>query len=212
MTSSTITSSTPIRVRPLKAVLPGVAALLYAGVQLDAGVVVASLRSTSTVPDDRLNFPLSGNLATTAEIVWGLSQLAFLIALAAFRRTPALTASRPGRIGATLAFVGGWLFLGGHLVCLIFPDALMSEAPGVTAASLFGIGSVLMAAGFITAGTAVLRGGRWTSWRRVTPMAVGGWMLVMIPLQLTSLLQAAVAVHAVTVGALAVAMLTESDE
>jgi hypothetical protein len=37
-------------------------------------------------------------------------------------------------------------------------------------------------------------------------------MLVMIPLQLTSLLQAAVAVHAVTVGALAVAMLTESDE
>jgi hypothetical protein len=211
MTSSTITSSTPIRVRPLKAVLPGVAALLYAGVQLDAGVVVASLRSTSTVPDDRLNFPLSGNLATTAEIVWGLSQLAFLVALAAFRRTPALAASRSGRIGATLAFVGGWLFLGGHLVCLIFRDALTSDAPGLTAASLFGIGSVLIAAGLIAAGTVVLRGGQWLSWRRVTPLAVGGWMLVMIPLQFTGLLQAAVAVHAITVGAFAVAMLLESD-
>ena len=117
------------------AVLPGAAALLYAGVQLDAGIVVASLRSTSTVPDDRLNFPLSGNLATTAEIVWGLSQLAFLVALAAFRRSPSLAASRSGRTGATLAFVGGWLFLGGHVVCLIFRDALMSDTPGVTAAS-----------------------------------------------------------------------------
>jgi hypothetical protein len=82
----------------------------------------------------------------------------------------------------------------------------------VTASSLFGIGSVLMAAGFITAGTVVLRGGRWSSWRRVTPLAVGAWMLVMIPLQFTALLQAAVAVHAVTVGAFAVAMLLESDE
>jgi hypothetical protein len=212
MTSSTITASTPIRVRPLMAVLPSAAALLYAGVQLDAGVVVASLRSTSTVPDDRLNFPLSGNLATTAEIVWGLSQVAFLVALAAFRRAPALAGSRSGRIGALLAYAGGWLFLGGHLVCLIFRDALTSDAPGVTASSLFGIGSVLMAAGFITAGTVVLRGGRWSSWRRVTPLAVGAWMLVMIPLQFTALLQAAVAVHAVTVGAFAVAMLLESDE
>lgn len=194
------------------AALPGAAALLYAGVQLDAGVVVASLRSTSTVPDNRLNFPLSGNPATTAEIVWGLSQIAFLIALAAFRRIPALAASRSGRIGATLAFVGGWLFLGGHLVCLIFRDALTSDAAGMTASSLFGIGSALIAAGFITAGVALLRGGQWTSWRRLTPLAVGLWMLVMIPLQFTTLLQVAVAIHAATVGAFAVAMLQESDE
>lgn len=193
------------------AVLPSAAALLYAGVQFDAGVVVASLRSTSTVPDDRLNFPLSGNLATTAEIVWGLSQLAFLVALAAFRRNPALSGSRSGRVGAALAFGGGWFFLGGHVVCLIFRDAVTSDAAGVAAATLFGIGSVLIAAGFIAAGTAVLRGDLWSGWRRLTPLAVGGWMLVMIPLQFTGLLQAAVAVHAATVGAFAVAMLIESD-
>ena len=212
MTSSTFTASTPIRVRPPTAVVAGAAALLYAGVQLDAGVVVASLRSTSTVSHHRLNFPLAGTTATTAEVVWGLSQLAFLIALAAFRRTPALAESRSGRIGATLAFVGGWLFLGGHVVCLIFRDALTSDASGVTAASLFGIGSVLIAAGFITAGTVVLHGRQWSGWRRVTPLAVGGWMLLMIPLQFTGLLQAAVAIHAVSVGAFAVAMLLESNE
>ncbi|HET7901699.1 MAG TPA: hypothetical protein VFL59_10970 [Candidatus Nanopelagicales bacterium] len=212
MTSPTITAPAPARVRALRAVLPGAAALVYAGVQLDAGVVVASLRASSTVPEDRLNFPLSGNVATTAEIVWAMSQVFLLITLAAFRRSPAVAASRAGRVGATIALVGGWLFLGGHLVCLTFRDALLSDPAGVVASTLFGIGSVLMAAGFIAAGTVVLRGVRWSGWRRVTPLAVGAWMLVMIPLQFTGLLQAAVAVHAITVGAFGVALLQQSDD
>jgi hypothetical protein len=40
---------------------------------------------------------------------------------------------------------------------------------------------------------------------------VGGWMVVMIPLQFTGLLQAAVAVHALTVGAFALAMLSAEE-
>lgn len=192
--------------------LPSAAALLYAGIQIDAGVVVAALRSTSTVPDDRLNFPLSGNLATTAEIVWGVSQLAFLVALVAFGRRTAVASSRPGRVGARVAIVGGVLFLGGHVVCLLFRDARLADPAGVLAASLFFLGSVFIAFGFLAAGVAVLRSGLWSSWRRYTPVAVGAWMVVMIPLQFTGLLQVAVAVHALTVGALALAMLVESEE
>lgn len=191
--------------------LPGAAALMYAGIQIDGGVVVSAMRSTSTVPENRLNFPLSGSLATTAEIVWGLSQVAFLIALVGFRRRPAVASSRAGRIGALLAIVGGLLFLGGHAVCLLFPDALVSDAAGETGVSLFGVGSVFIAVGFLVSGVAVLLSGAWTGWRRLTPLAVGGWMVVMIPLQFTGLLQAAVAVHALTVGAFAVAMLVEYD-
>lgn len=212
MTTTAITPSAPTRVRPLAAILPAAAALLYAGIQLDGGVVVAALRTTSTVPDNRLNFPLSGSTATTAEIVWGFSQLAFLVALVGFRRRPAVSRSRTGRMGATAALLGGLLFLGGHAVCLTFPDALISDAAGVTAASLFAAGSVLIALGFLVAGAAVLRGGGWSGWRRLTPLAVGAWMAVLIPLQFTSLLQAAVAVHALTVGALALAMLAECEE
>lgn len=212
MTSTTLATSPTRRVRPLAAVLPSAAALLYAGVQIDAGVVVAALRSTSAVPDDRLNFPLSGNLATTAEIVWGLSQLAFLVALVAFGRLTAVASSRRGRAGARVAVVGGVLFLGGHLVCLLFRDARLADPAGVTAASLFFLGSVCIAFGFLAAGLAVLRGGRWSSWSRFAPVTVGAWMVVMIPLQFTGLLQVAVAVHALTVGALALAMLVESDE
>jgi hypothetical protein len=213
MTSTTLAASTPTRrVRPLAAVLPSAAALLYAGIQFDAGVVVGAFRSTSTVPDNRLNFPLSGNLATTAEVVWGVSQVAFLVALVAFGRRTAVASSRPGRIGARAAVVGGALFLGGHVVCLIFRDARLADPAGVVAASLFFLGSVLIAAGFLAAGVAVLRGGLWSAWRRYPPVVVGAWMVVMVPLQFTGLLQVAVAVHAVTVGALALALLVESDD
>ena len=192
--------------------LPSAAALLYAGIQIDAGVVIGALRSTSTVPDDRLNFPLSGNLATTAELGWGVSQIAFLIALVAFSRLTAVVSSRSGRVGGRAAVLGGGLFLGGHLVCLLFPDARLADPSGVAAASLFLIGSVFMAAGFIATGIAVLRSGLWSGWTRYTPLAVGAWMVVMIPLQFTALLQLAVAIHALTVGALALTILVERDE
>lgn len=212
MTSAIATRLRPTTRRPLTSVLPGVAALVYAGVQLDAGIVVAALRSTSTVSDKRLNFPLSGNPATTAETVWALSQVALLVTLAAFRRCPAVAATRAGRVGTTLALLGGVLFLGGHAVCLVFRDALLSDPAGVTASSLFGVGSVLMATGFLAAGVTVVRGGTWSGWRRYAPLAVGGWLVVMIPLQFTGLLQAAVAVHALTVGSFAVALLLDRDE
>lgn len=189
--------------------MPAAAALLYAGIQLDGGLLVAALRDTSPVPDDRLNFPLSGNVATTAEAVWCASQLAFLVTLVAFRRRSVLRSSRSGRVGGLLAVLGGVLFTAGHVACLAFPDTLVSDAAGVTAVSLFGAGSVLSAAGFVTAGVAVLRSGAWTGWRRLTPLAVGGWMVVMIPLQFTGLLQVAVGVSAATVACLAVALLQE---
>ncbi len=51
--------------RPLGQLLPGAAGLLYAGIQLDGGIIAAAYRGTSTVPDDRLNFPFSGSLATS---------------------------------------------------------------------------------------------------------------------------------------------------
>lgn len=197
------------RTRSLLAVLPAAAALVYAGIQLDGGLLAASLRASSPVPDDHLNFPLSGSVATSAEAVWGAGQLAFLVTLEAFRRRPVLTSSRTGRIGGLVALVGGILFAGGHLACMLFPNALTSDPAGVTAVSMFAAGSVFTAAGFLTAGVAVLRWGAWTAWRRFTPLLVGVWMLVMIPLQFTGLLQVAVGVYAATVVCFGLALLRE---
>jgi hypothetical protein len=59
------------------------------------------------VPDDRLNFPFSGSLATVTSLTWGLGQALFVVTLLGFARSGAVGASRPGRIGAWLAVVGG---------------------------------------------------------------------------------------------------------
>lgn len=211
MTTPTVAPSATYQARTLAAVLPGAAALLYAGIQLDGGLLSAALRTTSTVSDDRLSFPLGGNPATTAEAVWTASQLGFLLTLAAFRRRPALATSRLGRTGGLLALVGGVLFAGGHLVDLLYRDALLSDPAGVSAVSLFAVGSVLIAAGFLAAGTAIVRGSTWTGWHRFSPLAIGGWMVVMIPLQFTGLLAVAVAVYALTIATFGLAILVEDQ-
>ena len=65
--------------------------------------------------------------------------------------------------------------------------------------------------GFIVAGVAVARAGRWTAWRRYPVLAVGVWMLCMLPLQFTSLLPLSVAVYATTITAFAVALLAQPE-
>ena len=60
-------------------------------------------------------------------------------------------------------------------------------------------------------GVAVVRAGRWTSWRRYSVLPVGIWMLCIVPLQFTPLLPLTVAVYAATVSAFAVALLAEPE-
>lgn len=197
--------------RTLGELLPGAAGLMYAGIQIAGGILAAAYRGTSPVPDDRLNFPFSGSLATVTSLTWGLSQVLFVVTLLAFARSGAVGTSRPGRIGAWLALVGGVVFVAAHAVSVIFRNARVDDPAGVGAVTLFAIATVLTAVGFIVAGVAVVRAGRWTSWRRCTVLAIGIWMLCMLPLQFTSLLPLSVAVYAATVAAFAIALLAEPE-
>jgi hypothetical protein len=197
--------------RTVGQLLPGAAGLLYAGVQLDGGITAAVYRSISTVPDDRLNFPFSGSLATATSLTWGLSQALFVVTLVGFARSGAVGASRPGRIGAWLAVVGGIVFVAAHAVSVIFRDARLDDPAGAGAVTLFAIATVLTALGFITAGVAVTRAGQWTGWRRYPALAVGVWLLCLIPLQFTPLLPLSVVVYAVTIAAFATALLAEPE-
>jgi hypothetical protein len=200
------------RARTLGRLLPGALGLLVAGINLDGGILAAVYRGVSTVPDDRLNFPFSGSLATATSLTWGLGQALFLVTLVAFARSGAVGTSRPGRIGAWLALVGGIVFIAAHAVSLIFRDARIDDPAGATAITLFGTATVLTAIGFITAGVAVARAGRWTSWRRYSVLAVGIWLMCMVPLQFTPLLPLSVVVFAATLAAFAIALLAEPEE
>src|SRR5919112_696115 len=157
--------------RTLSRLLPGAAGLVYAGVQLDGGITAAAYRSISTVPDDRLNFPFSGSLATATSLTWGLTQVLFVVTLVAFTRSGAVGASRSGRIGAWMAVVGSIVFVAAHAVSVTFRDARIDDPAGRATITLFVIGSLLTAVGFILAGLTGARAGRWTGWRRYPVLA-----------------------------------------
>ena len=197
--------------RALGQLLPGAAGLLYAGVQLDGGILAAAYRGMSTVPDDRLNFPFSGSLATATSLTCGLTQALFIVTPLAFARSGAVGTSRPGRIGAWLSLAGGIVFVAAHAVSVTFRGARLDDPAGVGAITLFLIATVLTAVGFIVAGVAVVRAGRWTASRRYPLLAVGIWMLCMLPLQFTPLLPLSVAVYAATIAAFAIALLAEPE-
>lgn len=197
--------------RPLGQLVPGAAGLFFAGIQLDGGIIAAAYRGTSIVSDDRLNFPFSGWLATTTSLTWGLSQALFVLTLIGFVRSGAVGTSRAGRIGAIFALLGCIVFVAAHAVSLIFRDARVDDPEGLAAIALFLLGTLCSAGGFIVAGVAVVRAGRWTSWRRYSVLPVGIWMLCIVPLQFTPLLPLTVAVYAATVSAFAVALLAEPE-
>lgn len=207
---SDLQATTHRRGRDLAQLLPGAAGLLYAGVQLDGGIMAAAFRGVSTVPDDRLSFPFSGRLATTTSLTWGLTQALFLVTLLAFARSDAVGTSRPGRIGAWLALAGNVVFVIAHAVSLIFRDARVDDPGGVAAISMFAIATVLTAVGFMVAGIAAARAGRWTAWRRYTVLVVGIWVLFLIPLQFTPLLPLSIVVYAATITAFSIALLAQT--
>ena len=199
----------PVAAPDMRRLLPGAAGLVYAGIQLDGGITAAAYRQISTVPADRLSAPFSGSFATATTLTWGLSQVMFVFTLVAFARSGAVGTSRLGRAGAWLAVVGGVVFVIAHAVSLVFRDARTDDPAGITAVTLFAAASVLTAIGFLMAGAAVLRAGRWASWRRYSVLAVGVWMVCLVPLQMTSLLALSVAVYAALIAAFAVALLAE---
>ena len=45
---------------------------------------------------------------------------------------------------------------------------------------LFGVGPMLTGVGLVVAGIRVLRGRRWTAWRRFTPIAVGAYVFTIL--------------------------------
>jgi len=105
--------------------------------------------------------------------------------------------------------VGGVLLVSGHVLTLVVLNAGMDDPTAIAVLALFGIGTLVSLVGFLLAGVATLRAGRWTSWRRYAPVAVAVAMLVVMPLQFTPLLPVAVALYGLTIVALGMAMLAE---
>jgi hypothetical protein len=105
---------------------------------------------------------------------------------------------------------GSILYTVAHAVSVVAHDAKMDDAPAMVALTLFGLGTILVAAGMLVAGIDVARSRVWSGWRRFSPAALGAWMLVMVPLQFTVALVGAIAGYAAATAALGLALIVET--
>jgi hypothetical protein len=190
-------------------VVPGLLIIVAGAVQGDGALITTAYRSASPISDEQLSYPWTGATAITTSLLWGITQVLFMIGLVAFGRSGAAP-SKAGPIGARLAVAGSLLYVVAHALSLIAYDAALDDPIALAVLSCFGFGTLLTAAGLIVAGTAALRSGVWSSWRRYTPFALGIWMVAMMPLQFTPALPVAVGVHALATMALGLSMIIEA--
>lgn len=171
--------------------------------QGDGALITAAYRGASPVADDRLSFPWEGATAVTTSLIWGATQVLLVLGLIAFARQ----AAPHGRLGVRLAVAGASLLPVAHFLSIAFQDAKLDDPRGDRHPDLLRARTILGAVGLLLAGVAQLRHGTWTGWRRFAPVALGAWMVVMLPLQFTAVLPLAVAVYAAAVIALGAAMI-----
>jgi hypothetical protein len=101
-----------------------------------------------------------------------------LLAVVALARSAAAGSGPAARIGLGAAILGQVTLASAELIWPNSPD--LGDV-------LFSIGPVLTGVGLAVAGISVLRAGRWTGWHRFTPVAVGGYVfVVMIPVLIGS--------------------------
>lgn len=205
------TTTRPLRRDLRTALAPGLLTIVAAAVQGDGAIITAAYRSASPVSEEQLSYPWDGATAITTSLIWGASQVLIVVGLVAFARSGAAP-STAGRVGGRLAVAGALLYVVAHGLSLVALDAALDDPISVGVVSCFGVGTVLTAVGLILAGTAALRAGVWSRWRRCTPLVLGVWMVVMVPLQFTPALALAVGVYALAFLALGLALIVEDLE
>lgn len=192
------------------ALAPGLLTIIAGAVQGDGAMITAAYRNASPISDEQLSYPWAGATAITTSLIWGITQVLIVVGLIGFARSGAAP-TPAGRVGGRLAVAGASLYVVAHALSLLAYDAALEDPVSVAVLSCFGVGTLVTAVGLIMAGTAALRSGVWSGWRRYAPLALGVWMVAMVPLQFTPALPVAVGFYALAVMALGLAMFQEGS-
>ncbi len=187
---------------------PAVLTVVAGSIFLAGAILTGAYRGSSPVSEDAFAFPWEGATAVATALTWGLAQAFMVVGLVAFARSDA-PSGRSGRAGAWLAVAGGVAYTLAHLVSVAAYDASTDEAGAIAAMSLFGAGTVALAIGLLLAGRSSFRRPRSPSSVGWAPLALGIWMVLMIPLQFTSALAVAVGGYAILVVAFGVSLMND---
>jgi hypothetical protein len=183
----------------------GAAATAVAGAAVQVGV-----QPTTDVSDDMWRYPWESSGAFVAFSVFSATLHALVaVGLLAFGRSGVAGRSRGATSGVAIATAGTLLLVVGEVASIPIRDAELADTSAGVVGAVFGVASVLSAAGFLLVGRAMLRDGVWNDWRRFTPIVTGIWTTALVGLALTKALPGGVAIYGACLLAMAVALYTE---
>jgi hypothetical protein len=193
---------------------PATVAFIAAGAAIAvAGAVLAfGIQPNTDISVDMWRYPWSSSGAFVAFSVFTTALHSLIIVgLVAFGRSGAAGRSRAATRGVALAVAGTALLVVGELASIPIRDAKVDDTSAAIVGTVFGLASIALMVGFLVAGWATLRAGRWHGWRRFTPLATGLWLVVLQPVVLVAptLLHAGVGVYGACLLAMAVALYTD---
>lgn len=183
-----------------------------AATAVSGGVLAFGIQPNTDISVDMWRYPWSSSGAFVAFSVFSAALHSLVIAgLVAFGRSGAAGRSRAATRGVALAVAGTALLVVGELASIPIRDAKVDDTSAAIVGAVFGLASIASMVGFLVAGRATLRAGRWHGWRRFTPLATGLWLVVLTPVGLTAptLLHGGVGVYGACLLAMAVALYTD---
>ena len=134
----------------------------------------------TSVAAELWTYPWDGGAFVVVTILYTVFHAMVFAGLWGFRLSGLAGTGRGARTGHALALTGTALLAVAEVLSLFWVGQRTDAAgPGMTAA-VFGLGTVLSAAGFVTLGVATLRAEQWAGWRRRVPLVLGIWTTLLL--------------------------------
>jgi len=140
------------------------------------GVVVPR----TTVAPEIWTYPWDGRAFVVVTILYAVLHAMVFAGLWGFRLSGLAGRGRGARTGHALALTGTALLAVAEIVSLFWVGQRMDAVGPSVTAGIFGLGTVLSAAGFVTLGVTTLRAERWAGWRRRIPLVLGVWTTLLL--------------------------------
>ncbi|NYJ33470.1 hypothetical protein [Nocardiopsis aegyptia] len=171
-------TNTPPRAPATRVRTAGLSCLVGAAVGVAGGLVTAFL--PSSVPPEAYAYPYTPAGFVAAQLSFALNHVLLLVGIAGVAWSGAVGTHRYGRAGLWVAGAGMALLTVCELVGIAaVGEPLVSPLTGLLGAG-YGFASVLIGAGLVAAGVAVLRTGRWSGWARPTVLVCGLAVFVIV--------------------------------
>jgi hypothetical protein len=193
---------------PADRIRAGGAACALGGLALAIGAIATQIVQASTsVSDDLWRYPWSSHTAPIAWAIFGTMEALVLFGVLAWRHSGVAGSGRAAQVGLPLAVAGTALIVAGHFASMPVRNETIHQTGAQLVAGIFGVGTVLSAAGLLLAGWATLRAGVWRDWRRLVPLTIGLVTAALIGVQPTKALPTGLAVYSLAFAALGVGLM-----